>query len=219
MTVRKSYLRIVMLLDIALTILMGGTPCAAADTTTGAPRAAASATGARTVVGLKTNLLYDAILSPNLGLEVGLSGKLTLDVSGNLNLWPIDGHTWKHWQVQPELRYWLCQRFSGHFLGLETHAGQFNAGDIDLGLSLLGTDFRKLRDNRYQGWQFGGGLTYGYAWALSQHWNLEAEIGLGYSHVIYDRYLCARCGTRTRHNAHHNYYGVTKAQVALEYVF
>ena len=31
---------------------------------------------------LKNNLLYDATTTPNLGFEVGLSKKVTLDVSG-----------------------------------------------------------------------------------------------------------------------------------------
>lgn len=218
MTFMKSYLKNVMSLCVAMTFLAGAAPSASAeDSATGdAPAAKA---GAATVVGVKTNLLYDALLSPNLGLEVGLSRKVTLDVSGNLNLWPINGHTWKHWQVQPEVRLWLCQRFSGHFFGLEAHGGQFNTGGIDFGLNLLGTDFRKLKDARYQGWQVGGGLTYGYAWIMSQHWNLEAELGVGYSYVRYDSYPCASCGTKRESDRSHNYWGVTKAQLALVYVF
>ncbi|MDE5880159.1 MAG: DUF3575 domain-containing protein, partial [Muribaculaceae bacterium] len=38
-------------------------------------------------VALKSNLLYDAILSPNLGIEIGLAPRWTLDLSGNVNLW------------------------------------------------------------------------------------------------------------------------------------
>lgn len=178
----------------------------------------ASAQG-RYVVAAKTNLLYDALLSPNLGVEVGLTPKFTLDVSGNLNLWNVEGHSWKHWQVQPELRYWLCQRFTGHFFGVETHVGQFNVGNIDFGFNFLGTDFGKLKDRRYQGWQGGVGLTYGYAWIISQHWNVEAELGLGWSYTKYDAYPCAKCGTKVESGRGHNYFGVTKAQVGIVYVF
>lgn len=173
----------------------------------------------KTLVSLKTNLLYDAILSPNLGVEIGLSRKLTLDLSGNCNLWSVEGHTWKHWQVQPELRYWICQRFAGHFVGLETHVGQYNVGNIDFGLNFLGTDFRKLKDARYQGWQGGLGLTYGYAWMIARHWNAEAELGLGYSYTKYDAYPCASCGTIFEAGKSHNYFGVTKAQIAIAYIF
>lgn len=170
-------------------------------------------------VALKTNLLYDAMLSPNLSVEAALSKKFTLEVGGNVNLWSVGGHTWKHWQVQPELRYWLCQRFAGHFFGLETHTGQFNVGNINFGVNFLGTDFRKLKNHRYQGWQGGLGLTYGYAWIVSHHWNVEAELGIGYSYSKFDAYPCATCGTKSETGRTHNYFGVTKAQLGVAYIF
>ena len=36
---------------------------------------------------IKTNALYWATSTPNLGFEVGLAKKITLDVSGNYNPW------------------------------------------------------------------------------------------------------------------------------------
>ena len=36
---------------------------------------------------IKTNALYWATSTPNLGFEVGLAKKLTLDISGNYNPW------------------------------------------------------------------------------------------------------------------------------------
>ena len=57
--------------------------------------ALASAFGASSqVVALKTNLIGDALLSPNLGVEFGLAPKWSLEISGQTNLWPIEGHTW-----------------------------------------------------------------------------------------------------------------------------
>ena len=96
--------------------------------------------GARAqTAGMKTNLLYDATASINLGVELGLSQRLTLDVSGNLNLWTWkDNMKWKHWLVQPELRLWTCNRFAGHFFALHALAGQFNFGGIKNNIKLLG---------------------------------------------------------------------------------
>ena len=69
---------------------------------------------------IKTNALYWATSTPNLGFEVGLAKKITLDVSGNYNPWKFgDDRQIKHWLVQPELRYWLCERFNGSFFGLD----------------------------------------------------------------------------------------------------
>jgi len=170
-------------------------------------------------VAVKTNMLYDAMLSPNIGLEMSFSPKWSVELCGNYNGWSVGGHTWKHWQIQPEARYWLCQRFTGHFFGIEAHAGQFNVGNIGLGLDFLGTDFGKLKNHRYQGWQGGAGITYGYAWILGRHWNIEGEIGVGYSYVKYDSFPCATCGTKLESGKTHNYFGVTKAALNLVYLF
>lgn len=137
---------------------------------------------------LKTNLVSDAALSPNLGFEVGLAPKWTLDVSGQLNAWPVKDRRWKHWLVQPEARYWFCRRFAGHFLGLHALGGQFNFGNWKHGTKFLGTDFAKLKDMRYQGWGAGAGVAYGYAWPVHPHWNIEAEIGIGWIYTSYDSY-------------------------------
>ena len=41
-------------------------------------------------VAVKTNLLYDATTTMNLGLEIGLGKKWSLDLSGNYNPWKFD---------------------------------------------------------------------------------------------------------------------------------
>ena len=38
-------------------------------------------------VAVKTNLLSDVVLSPNLGIEVGLAPKWTMGVTGQFNAW------------------------------------------------------------------------------------------------------------------------------------
>ena len=84
-------------------------------------------------LAVKTNLLYDATATVNLGVEVGLSPKWTLDLSGNYNGWTFnENKKWKHWMAQPEARYWFCERFNGHFLGAHLLGGQYNVGGIDL---------------------------------------------------------------------------------------
>ena len=82
-------------------------------------------------VAVKTNLLYDATTTMNLGLEIGLGKKWSLDLSGNYNPWKFDDETrLRHWGVQPELRYWLCEKFNGHFLGLHGHYAKYNVGGM-----------------------------------------------------------------------------------------
>lgn len=154
---------------------------------------------------VKTNLLYDAPATANAGLEIGIAPKWTLDISGNLNAWSRDEYTkWKHWMIQPEARYWFCDRFSRHFVGTHLIGGAFN--------------FAPIRDKRYQGYGFGGGIAYGFAFMLSRHLNLELEAGAGYMCLDYDVYGCGVCGRKEGEGVHH-YVGPTKAAVNLVFVF
>jgi hypothetical protein len=171
-------------------------------------------------VGVKTNLVYDATANINAGVEFGMTPKLTLDISGNFNNWDMSHERkWKHWFVQPELRYWFCERFSGHFIGLHFHGGQYNVAGLKNSISFLGTDFSKIGEHRFQGWFAGAGLAYGYSWILGRHWNLEAEIGFGYSYTRFDKFECAGCGRKVEEDSDHHYVGPTKAAINLVYIF
>ena len=74
---------------------------------------------------VKSNLLYDATATINLGVEAALGPRVTLDISGNYNPWEFGDARWKHWLIQPEVRYWLCESFNGHFFGLHAHYAEY----------------------------------------------------------------------------------------------
>ncbi|MBD5204920.1 MAG: DUF3575 domain-containing protein [Bacteroidales bacterium] len=174
-------------------------------------------------VGIKSNLLGDAMLSPNLGLEFGLAPKWTLDVSGEVNFWDVDNHRWRHWYVMPEARYWFCEKFAGHFIGLTGIAGRYdigNLGKFNINDKFLGTDYHLLKDGRARGWGFGAGFDYGYAWPVAKHWNIEAEIGIGWIWTKYREYpsLNAPKSAASPYK-YHNYVGLTKLAVNVEYLF
>ena len=80
-------------------------------------------------VALKSNLLYDATTTMNLGLEIGLVRKWTLDIPVNYNPWKLsDGKRLRHWGIQPEVRYWFCESFRRMFIGMHGHYADFNVG-------------------------------------------------------------------------------------------
>ena len=167
-------------------------------------------------LAIKTNLFYGGLAqTPNIGVEWGFSPKLSLDVWGAYNPFPLgsNGHgtsnrKMKHWLVQPELRYWLCERFNGHFLGGHLFYGQYNIGDI----RYLG-----LGGYRRQGNLIGAGFSYGYQWILSPHWSLEASLGIGYARLHYDVYPCKECGKLIK-KENRNYLGPTRAAVSIIYI-
>lgn len=163
---------------------------------------------------VKTNLPYWGIMSPNAGIEFRVGKRFTFDVNSGGNLLrPIDGKHFKHWFAQPEFRYWFCESFNGHFLGLHGLGGQYNIGGWDLPIGEL----KNLKDHRYQGYFYGGGLTYGHQWYLGNRWNLELSIGAGYLRMHYDKFRCANCGSKLD-SGKKDYLGVTKAALSLIYV-
>ena len=174
-------------------------------------------------VAIKTNLVDDALLNANLGIEIGLAPRWTLDIPVSLNTWILDdGARWKHLFVQPGARYWFCDRFGGHFIGFHAHGGQYNFGSVDwkINPNLLSSEvFDKLSETRFQGWFVGGGISYGYAWVLGDHWNIEAEIGVGYVYTRYDQFKCTGCGRKVMSDKPHHYVGPTKAAINLVYLF
>lgn len=169
---------------------------------------------------LKSNILSDAALNVNIGAEAKLAPRWSLDITGDVNFWTLNGgRKWKHWMAMPEIRYWLCEAMGGHFFGFHLIGGQYNFGNWNNGFMFLGTDFRKLKDLRYQGWGAGAGIAYGYSWLLSKHWGIEAEIGIGWVYSRYDVFPCSGCGRKIESNRVHNYVGPTKAAVNLVYTF
>lgn len=168
------------------------------------------------VIAGKTNFLYWGTTTPNLGLEVGLGKKTTLELVGGYNPWTLDkdeNKKIKHWLVMPEFRYWLCERFNGHFFGLHTGYTFYNVSGVRIPFQEEWT-----KDHRYQGWATGVGLSYGYSWVLGKRWNIEASIGVGYVYTNYDRYECATCG-RFKGSEDKHYFGPTKASISLIYIF
>ena len=109
----------------------------------------------------------------------------------------------KFWLIQLEARYWLCEKFEGHFVGVHLHGAQYYGG---------------FKEKRYDGYLAGGGLTYGYDWMLSSRWNLEASVGVGYAYLWYKespRIPCEKCFV----DSHKHYVGPTKLGVTVTYLF
>lgn len=164
-------------------------------------------------VTIKNNLLYDALLTPNLGMEFEVGKKATLDVNGGYNPFTFSNNRkFKHWMVQPEVRYWTCESFNGMFFGLHGHGGEFNISGLKLPFGI----FPKWKDRRFEGYFYGGGLSFGYQWILSDRWNLETSLGVGYARIHYDEYECKECGPKLGSHIY-NYVGLTKLTLSFIY--
>lgn len=166
-------------------------------------------------LAIKTNLLWDATLTPNLALEYTTGRRQSIQISYGLNMWKLPGNRrLQNWAVMPEYRFWFRQAMHGTFFGIHAFGGEFNIGGVKFPF-----DFWKAeRTHRYDGWAVGGGVTIGHSWRLGGHWNMEAALGVGYAYLDYNRYKCEVCGEKEAHRTRH-YVGPTKLALNLAYVF
>jgi hypothetical protein len=167
-------------------------------------------------IAVKSNILYDATSTVNVGLEIGLAPKWTLELPVNYNPWSFsDSSKIKHWAIQPEVRYWFCEKFNGHFLGIHGLAGGYNVG----GMNVFG-----LKSHRYEGNMYGGGISYGFQWILGNRWSIEATVGAGYVYLEHHKYLCGKCESKIKNPDRpnddlftKNWIGPTKAGISIIY--
>ena len=152
---------------------------------------------------IKTNALYWATTTPNIGMEFALGDRWTFELEGGYNPWNLDSDNnmkVKHWLVSPEFRYWFCNSFQGHFIGINANYMQFNIGGLPEGMPNLFVNLNTevpmsdLSVARIQGWAVGAGLTYGYAFPIARRWNMELTVGYGWWYTEYDQYESRKCG-------------------------
>lgn len=143
-------------------------------------------------LAVKTNLLYAATTTPNLGLELRLSNKWTAGISAGFNPFTFsENKKLKHFLVSPEARYWLCDAFSGHFIGMNAVYSHYNVGNIDFPFGL----YSSVKDERRQGDMAAIGASWGYSWILSPRWSVEVEAGADVGYTWYKAYGCAHCAS------------------------
>ena len=171
-------------------------------------------------VALKTNLIYDAALLPNLSAEVYLGKKWSLAVEGNLSWWTFDKPIQNQWvhRIQAggaELRYWVKSPYplNGHAIGIYSLLGNY---DVRM--------FTKNEDTpgylSPKSWS--AGLSYGYSMPIAHRFNLEFGVAFGYVGGTYYKYdYCMRHeqwekGTHDNEMVFKsNYFGPTRVGISL----
>jgi hypothetical protein len=168
---------------------------------------------------LKTNVPYwlAGKFTPNLSVEFGLGKKTTLESGGSYN-WlgrkrtgeDDDNKKMLHMIIKPEFRYWLCERFDGHFFGVHALYTRYNIDGYRVPLLFD-------RQYRYDGYGIGGGITYGYHWAITKGFGLEFAVGAGVVRMNYDRFECGGC-QRDGEPMKKTYFGPTNAAINLVFL-
>ena len=168
---------------------------------------------------LKTNLLFDAVLAPNVELEVPLGNRWSVLAEYTFPWWLSRTDEWCYEMLQVGLegRYWLGDRsytkngsprnlLTGWFVGVYTGAGYY--------------DFQLNRNEGYQGeFYIAAGAGGGYACRLSRRLNMEFSVGLGALSTKYRKYEVVRGADKTELGRQSYgklfWVGPTKAKVSL----
>lgn len=156
---------------------------------------------------LKTNLLYYAILMPNLELEWLVNKNWSVSLEGNVAWWkPSENKVYRLAIISPEARYHIKPRGPWHGM----YVGAFVGG----GLYQL-----ENGGDGYRGEGGMGGLSFGYMWPLGNHFFMEAAIGAGYMHSVYKVYE-PRDGHRLYMRTKSlNYFGPLKLKLSIAWRF
>lgn len=155
-------------------------------------------------LAVKTNALSLLTTTLNAGVEYKIASKWTTSLDVMYKPWKFlpDNKKITGLLIQPEIKYWFCQPFYHHSLGLHLHYGMYNGG---------------LDKYRYQGDLYGAGISYGYQWVLSRNWNIGVSVGAGYAHLGYDKYYRPKCGYFIGKDSK-DYIGLTQIGVNFIYI-
>lgn len=158
---------------------------------------------------LKTNALYDALLIPNIGVELCLSRNWSLGANWMYAWWSNRGKNnfWRIYGGDVEVRRWFGKKaaekpLQGHHLGVY---GQLLTYDFELG------DRGYMADK----WNYAFGVSYGYSLPIAKRLNLDFALGIGYWGGRYKEYLPVEGHYVWQSTKNRRWFGPTKAEVSL----
>ena len=177
----------------------------------------------KTILALKTNMLYDALTWFNFSIEVPFAGDKFSVLYYHQFPWWRWGESRNEFcnrflSIGGEGRWWFKSeprpatekrkkrdRLVGHFLGIYSESGKW--------------DFERKRDICYQGEFWSAGLSYGYSMPISKRLNLEFSLSGGYASIAYRGYTPSPDYSILWRDyskiGRWHYWGLTKAQVTL----
>ena len=181
-----------------------------AQTTGSANAIAPGKSRRRPLFAVKTNLLFDAALMPNIELEVPIGKRWSLNGEYMFPWWLIndDRYCLQILMGGLEVRYRPGKRsgrdvLTGHFIGLYAGGGKYDL---------------QWDKNGYQGEFFiAAGVSYGYAHSIARNLRLEYNIGIGMLRTDY-RHYHSRDNHRTllwQENGEYTWLGPTKLKISL----
>ncbi len=169
------------------------------------------------ILAFKTNLLADAVLIPNIGIEFYLGKNWSLAANWHYAWWHSDRIHW-YWRTYGgdlAVRKYFGDReknrlLRGHHLGLY---GQIHTYDFELGdMGIMGGE---PGGNIFDRFNYGCGLEYGYSVQVCRGMNIDFSIGAGYLGGDYLEYIPIDDHYVWQTTKGRHYWGPSKAEISL----
>lgn len=157
---------------------------------------------------LKSNLLYDALLVPNLSLEASIGSGWTLCAGGMFAWWSKDA---KH-------RYW---RIYGGGLEIRKYFGTLSKSKplqghhLGIYVDFLTYDFEFGAKGYQSKATYAAGIKYGYSHPIANRLNLDFALGIGYLHSNYKTYVPRDGCYVYQETKKRKWLGPTQAEISL----
>lgn len=166
---------------------------------------------------LKTNLLYDALAIPNLGIEFYLGKQWSISGDWMYCWWKNDNHNfyWRAYGGTLALRKWFGSKakdkpLTGHHLGI--YAG---AVTYDFELGGMGYMGGIPGGTLWDRCNYMAGVEYGYSLPVTRRLNIDFTIGVGYLGGKYVKYEPKNGWYAWVSTNKLNWFGPTKAEISL----
>lgn len=160
-------------------------------------------------MALKTNMLYDAALVPNIGVEFYLGKGWTIGGNWMYAWWNSDRkhNYWRIYGGELDVRKYFGKKakdkpLTGHHLGVY---GGIVTYDFELG----GKGY--LGDK----WSYHAGIEYGYSLPVAKRLNIDFGIGIGYLGGEYKEYKPIDNHYVWQETKQRHWFGPTKAEISL----
>lgn len=166
---------------------------------------------------LKTNLLYDALAIPNIGIEFYLGKQWSISADWMYGWWKNDNHNfyWRAYGGTVALRKWFGSKahdkpLTGHHIGI--YAGAITY-DFELGRTgyMGGIPGGTLWDRC----NYTAGVEYGYSLPVTRRLNIDFTLGIGYFGGKYVKYEPKNGWYAWVSTNKLNWFGPTKAEISI----
>lgn len=166
---------------------------------------------------IRTNMLYDVLALPNIGVEFYLGKDFSLGANWMYAWWKCD-HRHRYWRAYGgELfgRWWFGSKahekpLTGHHLGVYA---QIFTYDFEWGKE--GQMGGKPGGNLWDQAQYGAGVEYGYSLPVARRLNIDFSLGVGYVTGKYHKYKPGDKHYVWQSTHHRHYFGPSKAEISL----